>query len=68
MGLRIGQIVRILQLEGVGRKTTFKICDLARNVSNKTDSDLLNLIQDNIENKIPGFPSFTKDEILKAVQ
>jgi hypothetical protein len=69
LGLRTDHIVKMLQLEGVGRKTAFKICDIARNESIKTDSDLLNLIQNCVENKrIPGLSPLNKDEILKAFQ
>jgi len=45
MGLKTDHIVKILQLEGVGRKTAFKICDIAKDESIKTDGDLLNFLQ-----------------------
>jgi DNA processing protein len=67
MGLKTDHIVKILQLEGVGRKTAFKICDIAKDESIKTDGDLLNFLLDSFANKrVPGFIPFNKDQIQQA--
>jgi hypothetical protein len=44
MGLKTEYIVKILQLKGVGRKTAFKICELAKNEIIDNDFDLQEII------------------------
>ena len=39
MGLKTAQIVEILQLKGLGKKTVFKICDLAKEEIFDSDND-----------------------------
>lgn len=64
MGLSTDDIVRVMQLKGVGRKTLFRICEQEFTL---TDMDLVDfLIETGKTKAIPRFPEFTKSEILEA--
>lgn len=51
MGLRTEQIVKILQLSSLGRKTAFKLCEIAKEEIFDDDKDLQAFILECIENK-----------------
>lgn len=67
MGLKTEQIVKILQLKGLGRKTAFKICDIAKNEIFDSNSDLQDFILECIANrKVQRLPEYSKHEFEEA--
>jgi DNA processing protein len=50
MGLKTEQIIKILQLKGIGRKKAFSICEQARDETFKSDIELRNYIADYFTN------------------
>lgn len=69
MGLSSGQIIKILQLRNVGRKTAFKICELSSNFSIKDDKDLSDFLSDIANNhSIAKLPIFSKNEMIEAFE
>lgn len=67
MGLRTDQIVKILQLKGLGRHTAFKICELAISEVFDSDLDLMDYIVRCISNKlVRRLPEYSKNDLLDA--
>ena len=67
MALRTEQIVKLLQLKSLGRKTAFKLCDFAKNQVINTDYDLQEFLLGCIaQNKVQRLPFDTKEELSKA--
>jgi DNA processing protein len=69
MGLKTEQIVKILQLERLGRRTALKICDLAKDTYLANDFDLQEFILKCITGKlVQRLPYYTNTEFNKAFQ
>jgi DNA processing protein len=67
MGLKTEQIVKILQLKGLGRKTAFKICDIAKDEFFDNDSDLQDFILESIANrKVQRLKEYSNHEFIIA--
>lgn len=67
MGLKTSQIVKILQLKGLGRKSAVKICDKAMNEVLDTDSDLQEFVLGCIANNwVSRLPVYSKYEFEEA--
>jgi DNA processing protein len=67
MGLSTIQILKILNLRGVGRRTAFAICENAGHGAIENDNDLYDLIQGCIaNNKIRTFAVYDKNTVFAA--
>lgn len=67
MGLKTEQIVKILQLKGLGRKTAFQICDKAVNEVIDNDYDLKNLLVEYIANGfVKRLPAYSGNDFINA--
>lgn len=67
MGLRTEQIVKILQLEKIGRRTAHKICDRAKDEIIDNDNDLKDFILGCIANKwVQKLPIYTNQDFEEA--
>src|SRR5690554_5518829 len=67
MGLKTEQIVKMLQIKGLGRKTAFAICNNAINEVVNTDNDLQELLLKYLDEKLIKRLSFTKKDIQNAI-
>ena len=69
MGLKTSQIVKILQLKGLGKKTAIKICDRAQDEVLDSDSELKEFVLGCIANKwVKRLPIFSQNEFAEAFQ
>jgi DNA processing protein len=69
MGLKTDQIVSILQLKGIVRKTAFSICEKARNISFESDDDLAGFVLDlKTDIRFRYLPDYNKWDINDAIQ
>lgn len=69
MGLKTSDIVKILQLKQLGRRTAFKIYDIAKDHIVENENDLIEFILDcSASNKIQRLPMYTKSECLTAFE
>ncbi len=66
MALKTEQIVKILQLKGLGRKTAFLICEKAINEVIDCDNDLQELLLEYLDKKWIKRVKFTKEDISTA--
>ncbi len=67
MGLKTDQIVKILQLKKLGRKSAFKICEKAKDDIIDNDADLHEFVLGCIANNlVPRLPLYSKQEFAEA--
>lgn len=69
MGLSKEHILKILSLKGVGRRTTFSLCNLLKDDIIDTDEKLLEIINNYVINKeIKRLKEFTSNDFNKAIK
>jgi DNA processing protein len=67
MGLTTEQIVKLLQLKSLGRKTAFKLCEISKNQVIDNDYDLKEFLLGCIaQNKVQRLPFYTKEDLSNA--
>jgi DNA processing protein len=68
MGLSAEQIVKILQIRNFDRKSAFLICDILKDETISTDHELKDSILHCSGKKNPKLPSFTGDDLNRAIK
>ena len=67
MAIKTPQIVKILQLQGLGRKTAIKFCELSQNEIFDNDNDLQEFLLECIDkNRLSRLPFYTSDDFQRA--
>jgi DNA processing protein len=69
MDLRVDQIVKILQLKKLGRRTAFKLCERALNEVIDHDDDLMDFIRECRAKKwVPRLPEYHRNDFIDAFE
>lgn len=67
MGLKKEHIVKLLQLEKLGRTSAFKLCEIGLNENIQDDKDLMDFVSRCIGNKdVKRLPTYSESDFIKA--